>query len=62
MYGKYVATGSVSGVSVVYEAFMLNEGELVVTATHDGVELERWVLPEAVTFAIADLYEREDAR
>lgn len=63
MYGEYVYKSQVVlGLEIKYQAFMENDGEITVTASSDNEELKRWVLPEYVAFAIADLFEREESR
>jgi hypothetical protein len=57
MFGQHITT--TARYTTTYDAFMENDGELTITATTDGVEVNRWVVPENVALAIADLYERE---
>lgn len=58
MFGEYIHKGYQTS-PVVYQAFMENDGEFVITAEVDGQETKRWLVPEAVAFALADLFERE---
>lgn len=58
MFGEYIHTSYKSS-PVVYQAFMENDGEFTITAEVDGVETNRWLVPENVAFALADLFERE---
>lgn len=60
MFGQFVRDAGHSGAAaVVFEAFMENDGEYVLTANIDGVETSRVVLAEGFAFALANLFERE---
>ena len=60
MFGQFVRDAGHSGAAaVVFEAFMENDGEYVITAEVDGVETSRVVLAEGFAFALANLFERE---
>lgn len=58
MFGEFVNT-RFNASPVVYQAFMENDGEFTITAEVDGVETKRWLVPENVAYALADLFERE---
>jgi hypothetical protein len=57
MFGQF--TSSTGSTTTVFEAFMENEGEFVLTASVDGVETSRVLLAEGFAFAVANLFERE---
>jgi len=59
MFGQF--TGFTGSTTTVFEAFMENEGEFVLTASVDGVETSRVVLPEGFALALADLFDRDAA-
>lgn len=58
MFGSYTAYQG-GHVPAVFEAFMENEGEFVVTTTVNGVETARVTVPEGVALALADLFDRD---
>ena len=60
MFGQHITT--TARYTITYVAFMENDGEFTVVATIDGVETGRWLVPEDVALALANLYEREDLR
>jgi hypothetical protein len=59
MFGQF--TGFTGSTTTVFEAFMENEGEYVLTASVDGVEISRVVLAEGFALALADLFDRDAA-
>ena len=61
MFGQHITT-TARGASIIYDAFMENDGEFTIVASIDGVAVNRWLVPENVALALADLYEREDLR
>ena len=60
MYGSFTAYQG-GHVPAVFEAFMENDGEFVVTTTVNGVETARVIVPENVALALADLFDRDSA-
>jgi hypothetical protein len=64
MFGQHISVVATTtrATTTTYDAFMENDGEFTIVATTDGVEVNRWVVPENVALAIADLYEREELR
>lgn len=60
MFGQHITT--TTRATTTYDAFMENDGEFTIVATIDGVEVNRWLVPENVALALANLYEREELR
>ena len=58
MYGSFTAYQG-GQVPAVFEAFVENDGEFVVTTTVNGVETARVIIPENVALALADLFDRD---
>ena len=61
MFGQHITT-TARATTITYDAFMENDGEVTIVATSDGVEVNRWLVPENVALALANLYEREELR
>lgn len=60
MFGKFTTTQGSK--TVVFEAFMENDGEFTITTEVDGVETNRVVIKEGPAYALADLIEREERK
>ena len=62
MFGRHVEReyrkqgAVVEAVEVVYEAFMENEGEFVITQSVGEVEVKRVVIKEAYAYALAEMF------
>ena len=61
MFGRHIEREFVEGAvaEVAYEAFMENDGEFVVSRNLNGVEISRVLVPEAVAYALAELFDNE---